>query len=174
VVHTTCFDTKMKLTLSTQCLRVLHGLQKETAIVSLSNIGRSVFLICRYMGEVTAQLETWLATGIFVSLLHLSYRRRSLSNSCLLHAKSKAAKEWICMNIFQPIFSCFFWCLFFCLAWGRNFIILNVKMCGLGWLSRHSDSLKSGRLGHRIPAGMKLFTPVKTSSGAHIASCENG
>ena len=57
VVYTTCFDIKMKSTLSTQCLFVLHDFQKEPAIISLSNIG-CFCLICRYMGEVTAQLET--------------------------------------------------------------------------------------------------------------------
>jgi hypothetical protein len=129
VVYTTCFGIKMKLTLLTQWLSVLHDFQKETAIVSLSNIWRFVCLICRYIWEEIAQLDTWLATRFFVSPLNLSYRHRSLPASCLLHAKYKAAEEWNCTYIFQLIFDFAYWSFFLWCWIGKlyNIICKNVR-----------------------------------------------
>ena len=41
---------------------------------------------------------------------------------------------------------------------------------GSGWLSRHSDWLRAGRFGDRIPVGASFFAPAQTGPGAHPAS----
>jgi hypothetical protein len=40
-----------------------------------------------------------------------------------------------------------------------------------GWCSQYSDSLRTKRLGDRIPVEARLFAPVQTGPGAHPASC---
>jgi len=44
----------------------------------------------------------------------------------------------------------------------------------VGWLSRYSDWLRSGRSGDRIPVEARFSAPVQTGSGAHPASCTMG
>jgi hypothetical protein len=43
-----------------------------------------------------------------------------------------------------------------------------------GWLSRHTDSLRAGRSGERIPMGARFFAPVQTVPGVHPASYKMG
>jgi len=50
----------------------------------------------------------------------------------------------------------------------------DIPYSGLGWRSRHSDSLRTGRSGDRIPVGVRFSAPVQTGPGAYPASCTMG
>jgi hypothetical protein len=52
--------------------------------------------------------------------------------------------------------------------------ICNTKISELGQLSRHSNTLRAGRSGNRIPVGTRFFAPVQTGPGAHSASYTMG
>jgi len=47
-------------------------------------------------------------------------------------------------------------------------------ICGPGWLSRYSDSLRTGRYGDRIPVGARFSAPVQTGPGSHAVACTMG
>ena len=52
--------------------------------------------------------------------------------------------------------------------------MVSQALCGSGWLSRYSDSLRTGRSGDRIPVGARFSAPVQTVLGAYPASCTMG
>ena len=56
----------------------------------------------------------------------------------------------------------------------RLFTYTALLMSGPGWLSRYSDSLRTGRSGDRIPVGASFSAPIQTGLGAHPASCKTG
>jgi hypothetical protein len=53
---------------------------------------------------------------------------------------------------------------------------LTLQMCviGLGERSRYSDSLGAGKYKDRIPVWERIFPPVQTGPGTHLASCAMG
>jgi hypothetical protein len=52
--------------------------------------------------------------------------------------------------------------------------IAHPCLFGLRWRSRYSDLLRVGRSGDLIPVEARYSAPVKTSPGAHPASCKMG
>ena len=51
---------------------------------------------------------------------------------------------------------------------------LSASVQGPGYLSRYSDSLRTGQFGDRIPVGGEVSPPVQTVPVAHPASLYNG
>jgi hypothetical protein len=53
-------------------------------------------------------------------------------------------------------------------------LLLSLYLLTSGHLRRHSDWLRAGRSGNRIPVKARFSAPVQTGPGTHPASCTTG
>ena len=60
------------------------------------------------------------------------------------------------------------------LSSSQNLIHRTDLICGSGYLSRYSDSLRAGRFGNRMPVGTRFSTPVRTGPGGPPNLLYNG
>jgi len=70
-----------------------------------------------------------------------------------------ASKSWSPQSLLRPVMGLF---------------DIHKGPSGSGYLSRYSDSLRTGRSGDRIPVEARFSTPVQTGHGAHPASYTMG